>query len=140
MRLRGMTWAEIAAWFRDEYQASALAAWRLARGWTRQEAARQFTRRWPDQAKTPEHFGYWENWPSGNGFPPHLFTLVKLAELYQCAVSDLLDGIGDFRYLDEVANDRSNRDPEDERSPAAHPDTLPGGMERAALPTQADTP
>jgi len=106
LRRDGMTWAEIAALSREQHLVGAMESWRLAHGWTREEAAKQFTMRWPDQEKTSENFKFWESWPGSQGLPPHLFNLLKLAELYQCSVSDLLQGIGDFRHLDEVAAER----------------------------------
>jgi hypothetical protein len=48
-------------------------------------------------------FSYWEMWPSSTGHAPSFDNLSKLAELYECAVSDLLRDLPDFRDRDSAA-------------------------------------
>jgi len=43
-------------------------------------------------------------WPSRTGHAPTFDNLAKLAELYECAVSDLLTDLPNFRHLDTAAN------------------------------------
>jgi hypothetical protein len=47
---------------------------------------------------------YWEQWPSSTGHAPTFDNLGKLAELYECAVSDLLVGLLDFWHLDTTGS------------------------------------
>lgn len=68
---------------------------RLAHGWGQADVADRWNRRWPDEPKTFKNFSYWENWPSETGHMPSLTTLNRLAELYECSVSDLLRGWGE---------------------------------------------
>jgi hypothetical protein len=94
---------EISAALRERWtELSALAAMRIAHGWTQQDAADEWTRRWPDQIRSPKEIGLWENWPTGSGRRPSLTTLDGLAELYQCSVADLVADVYDYRHLDEV--------------------------------------
>jgi hypothetical protein len=48
-------------------------------------------------------FSYWEMWPSSTGHAPCFDNLSKLAQLYECAVSDLLVDLPDFRHLDSAS-------------------------------------
>ncbi|MGH3829665.1 MAG: hypothetical protein ACRDRS_04320 [Pseudonocardiaceae bacterium] len=78
-------------------------ALRYAHGWSQRRAADEWNRHWPDELKTFKTFSYWEQWPSGTGHAPSFDNLSKLAELYQCAVSDVLSDLPDFRHLDTAA-------------------------------------
>jgi hypothetical protein len=60
--------------------------------------------------KTFKNFSYWELWPSSTGHAPSLDTLSKLAELYECAVSDLLEDLPSFRHRDAVIGNRDLRE------------------------------
>ncbi|MGH3963383.1 MAG: hypothetical protein ACRDRY_09035 [Pseudonocardiaceae bacterium] len=75
-------------------------ALRYAHGWSQRQAADVWNRRWPDELKTFKSFPYWEQWPSSTGHAPSFDNLCKLAQLYKCAVSDLLVDLPDFRHLD----------------------------------------
>jgi hypothetical protein len=79
---------------------SAMEAMRLAHGWTREEAAREWNATFPDFRVTGSYFELWENWQTTKGFAPTVYTLVRLAELYTCDAGDLLAGVGEFRHLD----------------------------------------
>jgi hypothetical protein len=65
--------------------------------------ADEWNRRWPDELKTFKSFSCWEQWPSRTGNAPLFDNLAKLAELYECAVSDLLADLPNFRHLDTAA-------------------------------------
>jgi len=54
------------------------------------------------EAKTFKNFSYWEIWPSATGYEPSLSVLIRLANLYECAVVDLVADLPDFRHLDQV--------------------------------------
>src|SRR5262249_49725598 len=45
---------------------------------------------------------YWENWPSSTGYTPSLDVLGRLAQLYQCSVSDLVIDLHDYRHQDSA--------------------------------------
>jgi len=99
-RAMGLPWHEIAAAFRDKFAVNGLVAMRLAHSWSQRDAADEWNRRWPDDLKTFKSFSYWENWPSPTGYAPSLAVLGRLAELYECAVFDLLLDGPNFRHLD----------------------------------------
>lgn len=75
---------------RETYGINARLAQRLARGWTQEEAAGEWSRRWPDDPKTFKNISYWENWPGPTGHAPSLAVLDRLAQLYGCNVTDLV--------------------------------------------------
>lgn len=126
LRHAGMTWTEIAATFQAEYKVNARVGHRLARGWSQREAADHWNERWPDDPKTFKNFSYWEQWPNKTGYAPSLEVLGRLAELYNCHISDLLsDGPG-FNHLDPAYRSRA----ELERLPQAL--TGSGGDSNAA--------
>jgi hypothetical protein len=96
LRARGQTWAEIAAEFRALYRVNPRVALRQTHGWSQPQAAARWTARWPDDPKTFKNFSYWELWPGGTGHAPSLGTLDRLAQLYECSVTDLLADCGDY--------------------------------------------
>ena len=100
MRADGASWVEVANVFRARYGLNAITAMRLVRGWSQPEAANEWNRRWPDNLKTLKNISYWENWPAPTGRRPSLTVLGRLAEMYQCSMSDLLVGLADFSGLD----------------------------------------
>ncbi len=104
LRASGASWIQIAAELQQRYRLNARVALRYAHGWSQPEAADAWNRRWPDELKTFKAFSYWEQWPGGTGHPPSFENLIKLAELYECAVSDLLVDLPDFRHLDTAAD------------------------------------
>jgi len=99
-RAEGLPWPEIAARIQRAYRVTGLAAMRLAHSWSQHDAAETWNRRWPEDRRTFKNFSYWENWPNPTGFMPSLTILIRLAELYECAVADLVGDVGDWRHLD----------------------------------------
>ncbi len=100
LRASGASWVEVAAVLQRRYRFNARVALRYAHGWSQRRLADEWNRRWPDELKTFKIFSLWEQWPSSTGHAPSLGTLSKLAELYECSVSDLLSDLPDFRHLD----------------------------------------
>lgn len=90
LRSRGWSWAQVAAEFCGRYHVNPRVAHRIARGWSQREAADAWNGRWPDDPKTFKNFSTWELWPGPTGHAPALATLDRLAQLYECAVSDLV--------------------------------------------------
>lgn len=91
---------QIAVVFRERYGVTMLAALRMVRDWSQRDAAEQWNRRWPDDLKTYKTISYWEVWPARTGHAPSLSVLSRLAELYECSVSDLVSDRADFRDRD----------------------------------------
>jgi hypothetical protein len=81
---------------------NARVAFRLAHTWSQRQAAEEWNRRWPDDLKTFKNFSYWEIWPSTTGYAPSLYVLTKLAQLYECNVSDLVIDLPGFRHHDSA--------------------------------------
>jgi hypothetical protein len=104
LRAVGKSWVEVAEALRQRYRFNARLALRYAHGWSQREAADEWNKRWPDELKTFKMFSYWEMWPSSTGHAPSFDNLSKLAELYECAVSDLLVDLPDFRDRDTTSS------------------------------------
>jgi transcriptional regulator with XRE-family HTH domain len=102
LRAEGKTWREVADIFRLEFKLNARVAFRLAHGWSQTEAAKRWSDRWPSDPKTFKSISYWEQWPNKTGYTPSLDVLSRLADLYECSVSDLLVDIADFRDRDSM--------------------------------------
>ena len=102
LRDAGYTWVQIAAVLRHRYGLNTLVAMRLAHGWSQRDAADAWCARWPDEPKTSKNFSYWEVYPSPTGYAPSLAVLGRLAELYECAMADLLADGPTFRHRDKT--------------------------------------
>lgn len=103
LRAEGKSRVEVAEALRQRYRFNARVALRYAHEWSQRQAADEWNQRWPDELKTFKSFSYWEQWPSRTGHAPTFDNLSKLAELYKCAVSDLLVDLPDFRHRDTTA-------------------------------------
>jgi hypothetical protein len=102
LRAEGKSRVEVADALRQRYRFNSRVALRYAHGWSQRQAADAWNQRWPDEPKTFKAFSYWEQWPSKTGYAPSFDNLSKLAELYECAVSDLIVDLPDFRHLDRA--------------------------------------
>jgi tetratricopeptide (TPR) repeat protein len=102
LRVAGKSWVDVAEALRQRYRFNARVAFRYAHGWSQHQAAHEWNQRWPDELKTFKSFSYWEQWPSRTGHAPTFDNLAKLAELYECAVSDLLVDLPNFRHRDSA--------------------------------------
>ncbi len=94
LRQQGWSYRRIAGELQRRHHLNARLAFRLAHGWTQEEAARRWNERWSGEGppKTGKNFSYWETWPARGGRAPSPETLKRLAELYLCRPGDLLDG------------------------------------------------
>jgi hypothetical protein len=101
LRGSGASWVDVATALQQRYRINARIALRYAHCWSQRRAADEWNRRWPDELKTFKAFSYWEQWPGSTGHAPSFDNLSRLAELYECAVSDLLIDLPDFRHLDK---------------------------------------
>ena len=96
MRGLGMSRAEIAAEMARRYKLRPRAAWRIAWGWTLEEAAERYNAlraRGTAEAVTSltgSRLSEWENWPFSTRKPP-ITGLCLLAEIYHAGVLDLID-------------------------------------------------
>ena len=96
MRGLGMSRAEITAEMGRRYKLRPRPAWRIAWGWTLEEAAERYNAlrakdtTQPVTALTGSRLSEWENWPLSTRKPP-VTGLCLLAEIYQCGVLDLID-------------------------------------------------
>jgi hypothetical protein len=103
LRSAGRTWVEVAEVFQARFRLNPRVALRSVRGWSQAQAAEQWNRRWPDEPKTFKSFSYWEIWPGKGGYSPSHDNLVRLAEVYECSVADLLADLPSFRHLDSAS-------------------------------------
>lgn len=108
LRSAGSSWVEVAEALRQSYRLNARVAFRYAHGWSQSRAADEWNKHWPDETKTFKNFSHWESWPGPTGHAPTYDNLSKLAELYECSVSDLLVDLPNFRHLDTAGSTKSD--------------------------------
>jgi transcriptional regulator with XRE-family HTH domain len=72
----------------------------MAHCWTQQDVAAAWSRRFIGRPPESKEISRWEVWPGRSGVRPSLDTLDKLAQLYECSISDLLIDISDYRDRD----------------------------------------
>src|ERR1039457_244683 len=96
MRGLGMSRAEITAEMARRYKLRPRAAWRIAWGWTLDEAAERYNAlRAKDETQalaslTGSRLSEWENWPFSTR-KPSVLSLCLLAEIYHAGVLELID-------------------------------------------------
>jgi hypothetical protein len=103
LRAEDTPWPEIAAALRGRYGLGARLAMRMAHDWSQADAAAAWNARWPDDPKSFKNISYWETWPSPTGHAPSLAVLDRLAQIYECAVSDLVAGWGEHGVTRQAA-------------------------------------
>lgn len=110
MRAAGAPWVEISEALQRDHSLGALQSMRVAHDWTLRDVVLRWQDQWPDQKPlTINRLSGWECWPA-SGHPPALPELAKLAELYECDVTDLVAGLADFSHLDAYPQDVDRRD------------------------------
>jgi hypothetical protein len=113
LRAEGRTRVEIAEVLRQRFELGALAALRHAHGWSQDQAAKEWSKRWPDRLKTYKDFSDWET----GRHTPSLDVFDKLARLYSCDLADLLADRPGYRHDDEMAQPLVGRRTRDRTSP-----------------------
>lgn len=100
LRSEGATWSQIVAEFHIRWGLNARQTIRIARGMSQQDVANEWCRLWPDDPKTFKNISTWERWPEA-GHMPSLVVLDRLAQIYHCAVADLVSDFTDHGEADE---------------------------------------
>lgn len=133
----GCSTAQIAAEMRSRWRFRPREAWRHAHGWSLQQTATQLNAaaaqgRGRALAADASLVGKWEKWPGPSSRRPTLHVLTLLAQVYGCAIADLLD-LDDRRAmppeeLQLINQPQTEPDPPPSSDPAAdldQPDTPP---------------
>ena len=140
MRGLGMSRGEIAAEMGRRYKLRPRAAWRIAWGWTLDEAAERFNALRTKGASeavtslTGSRLSEWENWPL-SARKPSITGLYLLAEIYQCGVLDLIDfhdreklPTAELLTVDKAPAVPSSGQPSHHQQPATQTPAEPGGL------------
>lgn len=129
LRGRGASWPEVAAALRDRFGLTARLAMRIAHDWSQADTAAAWNARWPDDPKSFKNISYWETWPSPTGHAPSLAVLDRLAQVYECAVSDLVAGWGEYGVAQALPQSDAQPVPQ-----PAEPQTLAWQVRNLDLP------
>jgi hypothetical protein len=97
LRTEGATWAQVVDHLRARWGLNARQTMRITRGWSQQQVADEWCRRWPDDPKTFKNISTWERWPE-HGHAPSLVVLDQLAQIYRCSVADLVADFDDYGF------------------------------------------
>jgi hypothetical protein len=142
MRGLGMSYAEIAAEMARRYRLRPRKAWRIAWGWTLEEAAARYNAlRAKDTpqavtALTGSRLSEWENWPFSTRKPP-VTGLCLLAEIYHSAVPDLIDlhDRDNLTTAELITLDKTSASPQPQRSAAGRKLTVHKPITEDSEPT-----
>ena len=138
LRTQGCSWSDIATRFRREEGVTPLVAFRLAHGLTQRELAERwnllFLAEDGSGAIADKHISYWETWPE-SGHEPSLRTLKRLARLFECDISELVED-GSFRHLDAAR--REDAAPGSAVSAAPVAEVHPHGTPHASVSSQGE--
>jgi hypothetical protein len=92
LRDRGDTWAEVAAEFQQRWNLNSRQSFREAHRYTQAKVCDIWNEHWSAEPLTTRKLGSWEAWPNRTGNEPPIAGLNRLARIYQCRTSDLVDG------------------------------------------------
>ncbi|MEV5410569.1 hypothetical protein AB0K60_17215 [Thermopolyspora sp. NPDC052614] len=91
LREAGWTWTQVAAEYRRRYRLNPRQAFREAHRLTQAAVTLRWDALWPDDPLSVRKLGWWEAWPGPTGHEPPLAALNRLARIYQCRTTDLID-------------------------------------------------
>jgi transcriptional regulator with XRE-family HTH domain len=124
LRSQGLSWADIAFRVQQEEGVTPLVAFRLARGCTQRQIAEQWNSLFVGTdsfgAITDKQISYWEAWPR-SGHEPSLRTLKRLARIFECNISELVED-GSYAHLDTARHLTTSRSEESSRTRTSTPD------------------
>ncbi|MFC4584496.1 hypothetical protein [Sphaerisporangium corydalis] len=109
LRERGSTWAEVAQEYQRRYRLNARQAFREAHRYTQDRVVDEWKALWPSEPFSVRKLGSWEAWPTATGNEPPVAGLNRLARVYGCRASDLIDG-EDHTQRDQNATVARGRD------------------------------
>ena len=100
-RREGKSWVAIADMLRNRWpELTPRAALRIAHCWTQRDVAIAWSKRFRTRQPEDKEISRCETWSSGSRGRPSLEMLDRYAQLYECAISDLLADVSDYRYQD----------------------------------------
>lgn len=92
LRAAGWTWTQIAAEYQRRYRLNPRQAFREAHRLTQAAVTTRWDALWPDEPLSVRKLAWWEAWPGPTGHEPPLAALNRLARIYQCRTTDLIEG------------------------------------------------